>query len=300
MSKKVTQKIARESPSKASKASASDSPIDWPSQVATTGGPDKVDEALRHVRPAQAKALSDAVESVANFIEEGLADSYSRRLEGGIKTLASGVRLQLLEQMARAHDYGVVLEAPTLESRRLERGGAAITVLNGFVWYGERYFGKIAPPRLRIAESMDEDAIALATTCLAPAEGPGQALNSKVLLAYRMARYNTLRCEQRLSLLYFLAGVQTHPAVGKLEPTAQAELDNAAGKLWHQRTTHLMRALAMGVLVGGDAEEECKGIVKSLYGPGKSIIELVEVDGRIPHRWSDETEKQMRREIAKA
>lgn len=251
---------------------------------------------------AQALAQSRLAASALSFIEQGVRDPYASRNGSSVATVGLMVQTRLLEQAAGG---GIVPDAQRMaHAWRAGAWEAALKTayqafLAGYVDTASLYFGRIPPPWVGILDHKLEAKLAVEFCGMAPLDEPTET--DPVKYAYEMARFNTLRCEQRIALLYLLGNMVRPPHGGDIpNAAAQTEFDLTSRQLWVNRSLHLSRQLAFGTLLGGEYLERNKTLVKKMYGDGMSVIELLQVDGEVPGRWQTSTEDKLRKAIAKA
>lgn len=252
--------------------------------------------------PARALADHRLADSAIRFISLGLGDPYSPHPVASVGTFALLVHARTLEVAAG----GGLVPDPRRLAKAWQKGAweAALdaaykALLTEFNDVAVRYFGRIAPPWLGLGDDETEARLAREVCGLAPADEPQES--DPVRQAYEIARYNTLRCEQRIAMLYALGNIVRPASRAELpNPAAQAEFDATSRHLWVTRSLHVSRTLAFGTLLGGEYLERNKAIVKAMYGEGMSVIELTQVDGYVPSRWPSADEDSLRKAIASA
>lgn len=141
-----------------------------------------------------------------------------------------------------------------------------------------------------LADPAKEEEIALKLCKRACVAAPSEA--APLRQAWQMARYNLLRGEQRLCVLFALGdALRNQNGSLKLVEPAYNEL---IGQLTQQRTHQVMQALAMGALLGEEAREDAKALAKAIFGPDRDIVPLLHVDNVLPKRYASSQETDFR------
>lgn len=234
-------------------------------------------------------------EGALRFVEQGLRNTYSRQPQVAFGAFDAMARAALLRRL----DDGMLgMGGKATASWEKDQENAIRAFHRAFAEHSDLIFGKLPPPWIggcpRDAEIASAKAILGAAPLDEPAEGAG------LERAYAVAKFNVVRAEQRAAVLFLLAELVRRGSRGDLPAPAQGEFDQASAAFFGARTLHISRMLAMGLLLGGAAAEECRAFVKHQYREGISVVELLEVDGVMPGQWPTATEAKLRKALDKA
>lgn len=237
--------------------------------------------ALAHLRIADA-ALA--------FIGRGLRDFTGMTAAVSLEAFSPTVRCRFLQALT---DNGFLDLPQSLDAQKDTWNDSLVKAMHSFhLAYRDtsKYlFDGVAPPWMGACLEKDERASALSTLKKAPLDQPEHA--DPLEQAYRMSRYNRIRCEQRVTLLHLLSAVSLRV---EFPGPAQAEQNAACAHLLRNRTLHLSRQFGLSALLGGAALEETRATMKHMYREGVSIVEMLEVDGVHPGYYRTEDEQKFR------
>lgn len=240
--------------------------------------------------PLFGKLHGDALRTKAELCVAEAALRFLKSTTGGTaeELFSLSVRAALLETASKS--------ASPSPQEQAERGDAlqvsALTAFLELVAENAKMY-RLAPslPVLGVLANPEQEQDIALLVCKRPCIAVPEDANP-LRLAWRMARYNLLRCEQRLCVLFALGdALRNQNGSLKLVEPAYNEL---IGQLTQQRTHRVMQVLAMGTLLGEEAREEQVKLVKAVFGPDRDIVPLLHVDNVLPKRYGCSQEIEFR------
>ncbi len=247
---------------------------------------------------ALAKAHAVAAKDVLYFISQGLATASHTPVD-----LSAFEAVMMARLLDAATGNGLVPDMRMLKASwgpgawDTARVQAHVALLLAFKKMAIRHDTTAIPPWVGFLEHTKQVELAEKVTGHAPLDAPKET--DPLKMAYEMAKYNRMRAEQRLNLLYALGDAVRGRRGDMGSAICEQQYAEASTALWRARMHHITEMLALGTLLGGDALKETKAFAKRMYGPGKHVMSLVEIDGRSPSRWMSDSEDALREAIAK-
>lgn len=252
----------------------------------------------QHINQALAMGQLRVVESVLRFIQLGLTNRDTLK---GFEILSMAVKSHFL---GMAGDFKILPDKKYFEktwgskdSWDLARTEAVSLFAATYKDYakGEPRFTQ-APFMLYVADEKEERFILEKETNCKILELDSCEKATAVETAYKVCKFNMHRYEQRLIALDVIVNNRESNLAFVQEIAGEVR-----AKLYQYRNIQYQRMLSMGLLTGDISTlMALKESVKTQYGKGMSIIDLLEIDGIVPTSWPVSLENKFRKEIDEA
>ncbi len=248
-----------------------------------------------------ALARERVADRALQFVEEGLFDIVHTRVAplDGLATLLSSHCLNAIRRYALGNGRG---NASRLDANGSEKAlpAALEAFMRSYVEVALRLRYTRTAPSLGLLNAVaDAEMIQRMCDTKPLAYQPEDVqVDQPLQVAYDVTALNMQRTEQRLTTLSVLAkAAQQH---GQLPSSVSTQIEVAMTHLREQRHDHRFNLLAIGTLLGGNALEQNRRMVKDLFGPNMAVMHLQTPDGYLPGRWAGSVESLLRDAIKNA
>jgi len=239
------------------------------------------------------RAELDVARLAIAFIRAGLNAFNTMHAGLVIDRFAKVVENHMMDAVLNANGWG---EAPSHDTVKAAQAAALGQFLIGYREEAKLHRLTLSAPYLGVLQDDVEATIRAKAQCYDPqplpkgAEGLGKA--------YAMTKLTIERIEQRLAMQYALTDMLHR--TGSQDGVFMSMTQEIVATLLHQKQTALMRRLAMGTLLGGEALAENKVLVKRMFESDDAVISMTQVDAAEPHYWSSSELAYLHKAIAAA